>query len=176
MINRKTMAYVMLSVFFISVIGSVTLYFMIPKPSEQYRVLMVASISMEPTLMKGSVLVVDTYVSADEIVAAPYPNGDIICFHQTYGDELIVHRAIEKRIQNGTLTFVTKGDRNIGPDQPISANQLVGKVVNTNVPFVPMFLALVVLIVVAVVTGVLSIVLYSTRKKGSALLPSAQRI
>lgn len=80
------------------------------------------------TLHVGDLIVVEG-VNVSDIKAAPYPNGDIIVFHQLYGDELIVHRAIEKRTQDGTIYFVTKGDGNPSSDQPIPADHVIGKVI-----------------------------------------------
>ena len=82
----------------------------------------------ERTLHVGDLIVVEG-INVSDINAAPYPDGDIIVFHQLYGDELIVHRAIEKRLQNGDIYFVTKGDGNMGPDQPIPADHVIGKVI-----------------------------------------------
>jgi signal peptidase I len=82
----------------------------------------------ERTLHVGDLIVVEG-INVSNINAAPYPDGDIIVFHQLSGDELIVHRAIEKRVQNGEIYFVTKGDGNMGPDQPIPSDHVIGKVV-----------------------------------------------
>jgi signal peptidase I len=82
----------------------------------------------ERTLHVGDLIVVDG-INVSDIHAAPYPDGDIIVFHQLSGDELIVHRAIEKRVQNEEIYFVTKGDGNAGPDQPIPADHVIGKVI-----------------------------------------------
>ena len=88
----------------------------------------------ERTLHVGDLIVVQG-VRPEDIYAAPYNEsgraGDIIVFHQLYGDDLIVHRAIEKTtLPNGTVvSFVTKGDGNPGPDQPIPASYLIGRVV-----------------------------------------------
>jgi signal peptidase I len=83
----------------------------------------------ERTLHVGDLIVVEG-INVSDIKAAPYPDGDIIVFHsQSHGDELIVHRAIEKRTQDGIISFVTKGDGNPGPDQPIPAAQVIGKVI-----------------------------------------------
>ena len=109
----------------------------------QYPMLAVASGSMcklpgsycdgwshpfERTLHVGDLIVVEG-VDVSDIHAAPYPDGDIIVFHQLYSEELIVHRAIEKRTENGNIYFVTKGDGNAGPDQPIPASHVIGKVI-----------------------------------------------
>jgi len=85
------------------------------------------------TLHVGDLIIVQG-VKAEDIYAAPFNetgrSGDIIVFHQSYGDELIVHRAIDEAVENGTvISFTTKGDGNAGSDQPIPASSLVGRVV-----------------------------------------------
>jgi signal peptidase I len=82
----------------------------------------------ERTLHVGDLIIIQG-VNVSDIYAAPYPNGTIIVFHQMYGDELIVHRAIEKRVENAEVYYVTKGDGNSGPDQPLPADRVVGKVI-----------------------------------------------
>ena len=87
----------------------------------------------ERTLHVGDLIVVEG-VKPEDIYAAPFNasgrSGDIIVFHSLYADELIVHRAIEKTVVNGTVvSFVTKGDANPGPDQSIPASSMVGKVI-----------------------------------------------
>jgi len=82
----------------------------------------------ERTLHVGDLIIVQG-VNVSDVHAAPYPDGDVIVFQQLYGDELIVHRAIERRVENGNIYFVTKGDGNSGPDQPIPASHVIGKVI-----------------------------------------------
>jgi len=128
----------------------------------EYPLLAVASGSMIPTLQVGDLIVVQGVPDANEINAAPKPNGTMIVFHRpSYprgeaflfytGDELIVHRAISKVENNGTWYFQTKGDNNYSPDiwngpetlnGMISSKLLVGKVVGV-VPWVgnvPLFI------------------------------------
>jgi signal peptidase len=80
------------------------------------------------TLHVGDLIIVQG-VNASDIHAAPYPDGDIIVFHDLYRDELIVHRAIEMKRQNGIIYFVTKGDGNSVPDGQIPADRVIGKVI-----------------------------------------------
>lgn len=80
------------------------------------------------TLHVGDLIIIQG-VNASDIHAAPEPEGDIIVYRQLYSDDLIVHRAIEKKIENGELYFVTKGDANSSPDRPdVPASHVVGKV------------------------------------------------
>ena len=81
------------------------------------------------TLHTGDLILVEG-VNVSDIYAAPYPNGTIIVFHQLYGDELIVHRAIEKKTIDDKVYYVTKGDGNASPDPgPIPAENVIGKVI-----------------------------------------------
>jgi signal peptidase I len=113
----------------------------------------------ERTLHIGDLIIVKG-TSPAEIVAGPDPleangttEGDIIVFHKpkTSGlsvDDLIVHRVIAEKTENGLIYFRTKGDGNPGQDDwvdyrgenytsggMISQNLLVGKVI-MRVPWV----------------------------------------
>jgi len=83
------------------------------------------------TLHIGDLIIIQG-VAPEEIEGAPYPDGDIIVFHQpSAGGELIVHRAIKKEIRSdGEIYFTTKGDGNTGPDSvPVPEDQVIGKVI-----------------------------------------------
>jgi len=82
------------------------------------------------TLHTGDLIIVEG-VNVSDIYAAPYPNGTIVVYRRSDNDELIVHRAIEKRTgQDGKVTYVTKGDGNTSPDPgPIPAENVIGKVI-----------------------------------------------
>jgi signal peptidase I len=83
------------------------------------------------TLHVGDLIIIQG-IDPNEIKAAPKPDGDIIVFRQSLGgDELIVHRAIEKEIGNdGKIYFTTQGDGNAGPDSvPVPEDQVIGKVI-----------------------------------------------
>jgi signal peptidase I len=84
------------------------------------------------TLHQGDLIIIQG-VDPKNIYAAPYNesgrSGDIIVFWR--GGELIVHRAIEKHVDNdGKISFTTKGDGNSGPD-PVAVSQenVIGRVV-----------------------------------------------
>ncbi|MCW3994372.1 MAG: signal peptidase I [Candidatus Bathyarchaeota archaeon] len=82
------------------------------------------------TLHIGDLIIVQG-VAPEEIEGAPYPDGDIIVFHQpSAGGELIVHRAIDEVERDGIWYFQTKGDGNLSPDHgEVSEDQVVGKVI-----------------------------------------------
>lgn len=83
------------------------------------------------TLHVGDLIIVQG-VDPKEIKAAQEPDGDIIVFHRPLGgNELIVHRAINKETRaDGEIYFTTKGDGNTGSDSvPVPEDQVVGKVI-----------------------------------------------
>jgi signal peptidase len=81
----------------------------------------------ERTLHVGDLIIVQKVNPAD-INAKPYPYGDIIVFHR--GNDLIVHRAINKTDIGGKIYFTTKGDGNDYPDtQKVSQDDVVGRVI-----------------------------------------------
>jgi len=93
----------------------------------------------EPTLHKGDIIVVQN-VNMSTIKTGNDPIGDIIVFEKpnSISEELIVHRAIENKVINGTIYFRTKGDANSGPDRHqgsetyegmISQELVIGKVI-----------------------------------------------
>jgi signal peptidase I len=86
----------------------------------------------EHTLHVGDLIIVQG-IDPKDIYAAPYNisgrSGDIIVFRSPYSDDLIVHRAIREREDNGSIFFTTKGDGNSGPDSEIPASSVIGKVV-----------------------------------------------
>ena len=92
----------------------------------------------KPTLHVGDLIIVQG-VDPEEINAANYPDGDIIVFHRSYaGDDLIVHRAIQKQTKDNKTYFRTKGDGNGSADDHrgedtwngmISEDLVVGKVI-----------------------------------------------
>ncbi|MGB9778606.1 MAG: signal peptidase I [Candidatus Bathyarchaeales archaeon] len=84
----------------------------------------IASGSMQPTLNPGDIAI---------IIATPAKTikiGDIIQY-QTTAEAPTIHRVIDKYTSGGTLWFITQGDANNAPDNPVNENQVIGKVVLT---------------------------------------------
>lgn len=121
----------------------------------EYPMLAVASGSMEPTLYKGDLIMVQGVSNGYDIKVGPKDSaepGDIIVFHKpTDTSELIVHRAIDKELRGGIWYFQTKGDANSGADNwdgnwktdcDLAENYLVGKVVGhvSQIGYIPLFL------------------------------------
>lgn len=107
-----------------------------------YPLLTVASGSMIPTLNVGDLIVVQGVLNVADLKAAPRPEGDIIVFRNPSDkNELIVHRAINKTMNDGLWYIRTKGDANPAPDPwtgrdpldtwnyMVSEKLLIGKVV-----------------------------------------------
>jgi signal peptidase len=124
----------------------------------EFPLLAVASGSMEPTLYKGDLIIVQGGLNFAELKVGPYklknntlnPNpGEIIVYYDPRENKnpnhLIVHRAIDKYEKNGTWFFFTRGDANSGPYDPwspVRQDFIVGKVV-AKVPwfgYIPLFM------------------------------------
>ena len=82
-----------------------------------YAMLEVVSGSMEPTIYKGDIIIINT---KDK----DYKENDIITFRGKEG-EFVTHRIIE--IDDKTM--ITKGDNNNSEDDPIKISSIVGKYV-----------------------------------------------
>jgi signal peptidase len=83
----------------------------------------IASGSMAPTLKSGDVAI---------IISVPPRTiriGDVIQYYTA--DMLVIHRVTDTYRAGGTRWFVTKGDANIEPDDPVNQNQVIGKSVFT---------------------------------------------
>jgi signal peptidase len=97
----------------------------------QYPMMVVVSESMVPTLGVGDYIFVGGIDDFDDVVAEPYPEGDILVFVKPgTTDEYIVHRAIDRVEGPEGWSFVTKGDNNPGPDgRPVPAANVLGRVI-----------------------------------------------
>lgn len=82
----------------------------------------IATGSMEKEICVGDVAIIKKCNSNDVNV------GDIIEYQME--GYTVVHRIIEKRQNNGRLSFITKGDNNNAPDRDeVKEDQLIGKVI-----------------------------------------------
>lgn len=84
-----------------------------------YAVLEVVSGSMEPTIMKGDLIIIDTDCKK-------YQNNDIITFRDI-NDSFVTHRIFS--IDNEKNIMITQGDANDSKDEAMSTNAIVGKYV-----------------------------------------------
>ncbi|MCD6240803.1 signal peptidase I [Candidatus Bathyarchaeota archaeon] len=87
----------------------------------------VMSGSMEPTIPVGSIVVVGTVNPEDVKV------GDVIAFRT--GESRIIHRVIDRVVEDGSIYFKTKGDANEEPDPWLVRPQDICGVVILTVPY-----------------------------------------
>lgn len=86
------------------------------------------------TLHVGDLIIVQG-LKPEDIYAAPLNlsgrSGDIIVFKDPYSDTLIVHRAVDRRVDsNGLLEIKQEGDGNgVGTGSWINSNLVIGRVV-----------------------------------------------
>lgn len=95
-----------------------------------YKLFVVQSGSMEPTLKTGSIV-----ISKPEI---DYSRGDIVTFNSTAGNKksTVTHRIYSVNNENSQITFMTKGDANKAPDiNKLTKSQIVGKTI-FSVPYI----------------------------------------
>jgi signal peptidase len=83
----------------------------------------IASGSMAPILNPGDIAI---------IISVPPRTikiGDIIQYYTA--DMMVIHRVTDTYTAGGTRWFITKGDANTEPDDPVNQNQVIGKSVFT---------------------------------------------
>jgi signal peptidase len=137
-----------------------------------YPLLAVASGSMEPTLNKGDLIIVQGGLEGSTIIAEDEV-GDVIIFYRPGDpDELIVHRAIEKWEDGSIWKFHTKGDANDNEDSWIvRETDIIGKVIGV-IPYVghiPLFVhtanGKIIIIILIVILVLLEFVIPTAQKK-----------
>lgn len=129
-----------------------------------YAMLEVVSGSMEPTIHKGDMIIIDTK-------ARYYKDKDIITFYDKEGS-FVTHRILSIDLENGTM--VTKGDNNNTKDAESSLTNVVGKYV-TKLTGIGVLLASFknpFTMVMIFIIGLLACVLLSTDKDGNPILDS----
>lgn len=90
-----------------------------------YRIFIVATGSMEPKYLVSDVLI------SKEIDPSEINVGDDVVYkgkEGTFKDRVVTHQVIEKRQEDGTYKFITKGIANMEQDPEITANQIYGKI------------------------------------------------
>lgn len=103
----------------------------------EYPILAVASGSMEPVLYAGDLIFVEGIQNFSDIHVAPKdadPPGDILVYQGV--PDLIVHRAIDKRVEDGRIIFIIHGDANQeGVNEQVDEDRIVGRYVGFKVPW-----------------------------------------
>jgi len=79
----------------------------------------IASGSMTPTLNLGDIAIIIS------VRPQTIKIGDIIQYYTA--DMMVIHRVIDTYRAGGTRWFITKGDANTEPDDPVSQSQVIGK-------------------------------------------------
>lgn len=100
-------------------------------PLRGYRLLVVQSGSMEPSIGVGSiVLTKPTSDFVSPVSISKFNTGDVITFQS--GKALVSHRVVETESQNGAFSYKTKGDANKSSDPSLVAEKnVVGKVITS---------------------------------------------
>lgn len=166
--KRKALAVFLILLGVSLALVSVTWFWKKIEWDSRYRLLWVASGSMNPVMKVGATIVVEKTEDPTRIYAAQKPDGDIIVFTSPRIEgEIIVHRAVYKEYHSGLWYFRTQGDANYGPDNwwgsdtwngMISENRLVGEVVGINSTFEAFLWGSYLGIIVCLVVGILSVV------------------
>lgn len=87
-----------------------------------FKILRVISNSMEPTINKGSILILKP--------SKIYKKGDIVSYKSLEQNVPVTHRIVEINKINGVYYFQTKGDKNQVKDpNPVSEKEILGKVI-----------------------------------------------
>lgn len=94
----------------------------LPVPGN-YKVKIVQSGSMEPSIKTGSIVIIQP--------RAEYTVGDIVTFgRDTKTDVPTTHRIVEARTESGAYIFKTKGDANESADvAELRQSEIIGKVI-----------------------------------------------
>jgi signal peptidase I len=103
----------------------------------EYPILAVASGSMEPVLYAGDLIFVEGIQNFSDVHVAPKDAdlpGDILVYQGT--PNLIVHRAIDKRVEDGKYTFIIHGDANPdGANEQVAEDRIIGRYIGFKVPW-----------------------------------------
>lgn len=130
-----------------------------------YTTLEVISGSMEPTIYKGDMIVID-------IKSKKFTKGDIITFYDSEGS-FVTHRIIS--IDKDKV--ITKGDNNNTEDSPISIDKIVGKYV-FRIPKGQKILSVIknpFIAVLILVNGILLCIFLSIDRKGNLILDDDEK-
>ena len=103
----------------------------------EYPILAVASGSMEPVLYAGDLILVEGIQNFADIHVASEdadPPGDILVYQGP--EDLIVHRAIDKKTVDGRIIFIIHGDANMdGANEQVDEDRIVGRYTGFKVPW-----------------------------------------
>ena len=150
--------------------------------SGNYQLFTMSSRSMEPTIMLGEIVLIDTNINPDTLRTF-YPDSDIILFKKPSDQsELILHRIVCAMAEGDDLLyFYTKGDGNSAtkyPDLPSGSELdpwssgfpesfIVGKFVDSVLPGSFFVIGFWVLVIVSIIAGISVLVLIIKNKLNS---------
>lgn len=130
-----------------------------------YGMLEVVSGSMEPTILKGDIIVIDTDVKK-------YKVGDIVTFYDSEGS-FVTHRIISI-VEN---QVITQGDNNNTEDDAIFMNDIVGKykfkIRGGGVILAALKSPLTMIMILII--GILVCIFFSTDKNGNPILDEEEK-
>lgn len=130
-----------------------------------YGMLEVVSGSMEPTILKGDIIVIDTDVRK-------YKVGDIVTFYDSEGS-FVTHRIISI-VEN---QVITQGDNNNTEDDAIFMNDIVGKykfkIRGGGVILAALKSPLTMIMILII--GILVCIFFSTDKNGNPILDEEEK-
>lgn len=108
-------------IYFVTLAGALTLFlFMIG--FFKYEVIAIVSNSMLPTYSRGDVVI---YEKMDNESLKKLSVNSIIVYR--IDNQYVVHRIVEKKEENGEVSYITKGDNNNSRDyKPVSIEQIKG--------------------------------------------------
>ena len=164
--SKKVLVALSVICFFCATFSAI-IYILIISGSGNYQLFTMSSTSMEPTIMSGEIVLIDTNINPDTLRTF-YPDSDIILFKKPSDQsELILHRIVYTIEGESVLYFYTKGDGNSAtkyPDSP-SAGELdpwnigngtpesliVGKFVDSIIPALFLVAGFLVLIILSLI-------------------------
>ena len=74
---------------------------------------------MHPLLRDGDILAICPVKASDVRI------GDVLFFEGPHGN-ILAHRLIRRRVEDGEIVLLTRGDALAQPDQAVSADKLLG--------------------------------------------------
>ena len=80
--------------------------------------------SMYPAVKPGSLILIEPLVQKGR----PEP-GEIVAVKRENG--IIVHRVTKRFVKNGVTWYVTRGDSNARPDNPVKIEQIAGRIIKS---------------------------------------------
>lgn len=121
----------LLIIVFIVVLGTLVVLTYLAGPSN-FRLLVVQSGSMEPTIKTGSIVLVSPLNIFPKMVSpiaeSTYKNGEIITYFS--GKEIFTHRVVSVEKSSDQFLYLTKGDANRATDrEQVEEKKIMGKLI-----------------------------------------------